>query len=220
MAAATPATARRARAASATCALPAPLLLLLLLLAALLPREATAHPYLFRGANCTSHPSTALGRHEPPRPDPSTTFELRSARGAVVTGACPGVTYTLTVSFFGAGTALANATEARKMLLTATAGKLGNSTVECPGREATGEMAPRLRTTWALPCVDRSAAVASGAASVVPLELRVTSASGAYGAYWQTRATVPLRLGCVSGACSGARARVAVAPPPPGGRRR
>ena len=196
---------------AATRAIP---LLLALLLLAQSPSHSTAHPYLFRGANCTSHPTTALGKHDPPRPDPLTTFELRSPRGQVVTGLCPGVSYTLTVAF-GAVNGPDAAPPPRKMLLTATVGKLGNSTAECPGREATGEMSARLRTTWAVPCFQQQQA---GGASVVPVELRVTSATGAYGAYWQTRATVPLRLGCLSGACSRTRVSAAAGPAAPGGR--
>lgn len=176
---------------------------LLLLLAITTP--AAAHPFLYKGPTCTSHPTTALGRHEPPRPDPATTFQLLSPGGKTVTGVCPGVRYTLSVAFPPG--------ESRKVLLTASLGKLANSTAECPGKEATGEFAPVVRTTWTLPCsvpASMAAAVASAAAAgaSLPVELRATSASSPNGAYWQVRASVPLRVGCVTNGCRQARVRI------------
>jgi len=194
---------------------------LLLLLLALVASPARAHPFLYKVAACDSHPTQALGRHNPPRFDPGTTFELRSPRGRTVTGACPGVAYVLTVAF--------PAGEARKVLLTASLGTLANSTRGCPGKEATGEMAAAVRTVWTPPCPAALAALAGAAAAagapagVVPVELRATSAAGPNGAYWQARAVVPVRLGCVNNGCgkSAAAARFSAAPPAAarGGRR-
>lgn len=173
----------------------------------LLASSASAHPFLYKGPTCTSHPTTALGRHEPPRQDPATTFELRSPSGRTVTGVCPGVSYSLSVNF----------PEARKVLLTASLGKLANSTTECPGKEATGELAQVIRTVWTVPCAvpaSMAAAVASAAASgqSLPLELRATSANSPNGAYWQVRASVPLRLGCVTNGCRQPAARPVAGP--------
>jgi hypothetical protein len=173
-----------------------PLAQLLLLLLA--PGTAHAHPYLYRGANCTSHPTASFGRHLPPRPDPAgTAFEIRSPAGRVVTGVCPGVRYSLSVAFYSPAT---GAAEARKLLLTASLGSLANGTSECPGKEATGAMAAVASTAWTLPCsLPPPGAAAAGRA--VPVELRATSATGASGAYLQASATVPLRLNCVTNGC-------------------
>lgn len=191
---------RRAPAAAATSLAP-PLVVLLLLAAAIIATPgALAHPYLYRGANCTSHPTTGLGRHQAPRPDPSgTTFELRSPSGRVVTGVCPGVRYSLSVAFYSATTGGA---EARKLLLTTSLGSLANGTAECPGKEATGAMAAVVGTAWTLPCALPLGVVAPAASGrAVPVELRATSATGASGAYLQASATVPLRLNCVTNGC-------------------
>ncbi|KIZ07557.1 hypothetical protein MNEG_0394 [Monoraphidium neglectum] len=149
---------------------------------------------------CTAHPDRGYRGHQAPQNDTTTTVAILDSAGKAVTTVCPGVAYSVKLSFG----------EVRLALITTNAGSFPGADAACPGRLAVdrsaptplGGFAPRELQTITLN-------VACSAATSVKID--VTSAHGSKAAYKRTAATLPVNPACAAAACA-AKAKPAVKP--------